>query len=109
MIGVILRGLRIEAGLSAIQVADKLHISESTYRKYETDKSSPTLDMLSVIAKLYGKTLVEILPPQLVHTNNRILQDRFGKVETQIAYLNERMEELIKQNEALLRGKDRCG
>lgn len=32
MIGVILRSLRIEAGLSAIQVADRLHISESTYR-----------------------------------------------------------------------------
>lgn len=66
-IATILKSLRIGAGLSTIQVAEKLDISDSTYRKYETDKSSATLDVLAEIADIYDKydkKVIDILQSQ---------------------------------------------
>ncbi len=41
-IGQKLKGMRIEKGLSTVEVAEKLDISESTYRRYESDNGSFT-------------------------------------------------------------------
>lgn len=99
-IGASLKSLRLKASLSTIQVAEQLHISESTYRKYETDKSSPTLTVLIEIANIYDKTLIDILPSRFVYTNNQsLLLEFFNRLETQITDLNNRMDKLMKQNE----------
>lgn len=61
-IGSKIRALRVEHNLSSVQVAEMLNISESTYRKYETDRNSPSLNMLEKIARLYQKEVVDLLP-----------------------------------------------
>lgn len=57
----ILRGLRVKHNFSASQMAEKLGISESTYRKYETGKKSPTLDMLFKIASIFCINVKDLL------------------------------------------------
>ncbi|MDR2126315.1 MAG: helix-turn-helix domain-containing protein [Prevotellaceae bacterium] len=113
-IGNKIRSLRIERNLSPIQVADMLEISESTYRKYETDKSSPNLDMLNKIAKIYNKEIVDLLPENYVYQENKDnsvginegvinhLSDKIIELyETRITELKEQLQELKNENERL--------
>jgi transcriptional regulator with XRE-family HTH domain len=51
-IGQKLKGMRIEKGFSTIEVAEKLDISESTYRRFENDKSFPDVFTLDKIANV---------------------------------------------------------
>lgn len=66
-----IRSLRVEHNLSSVQVAEMLDISESTYRKFETDRTSPSLDMLEKIAKIYNKEFVDLLPEGCVYQENK--------------------------------------
>ena len=69
-IGNKLRGLRLEKGLSTIDIADRLTISESTYRRYEADKTFPDVFTLDKIAKIYNKSFTDILPEQVTVSQN---------------------------------------
>ena len=60
-IGKRLRSLRIENGYSATKIAEELNISESTYRKYETDKSSPNLNLVEQLAAIYQIFFQEVV------------------------------------------------
>ncbi|MDR1348580.1 MAG: helix-turn-helix transcriptional regulator [Prevotellaceae bacterium] len=113
-IGNKIRSLRIERNLSPVQVADMLDISESTYRKYETDKNSPNLDLLNKIAQIYNKELVDLLPDGFVYQENKDnsvginegvinhLSDKIVELyENQISYLKEQIQELKNENARL--------
>ncbi|MCW8898480.1 MAG: helix-turn-helix domain-containing protein [Flavobacteriales bacterium] len=52
-----LKSFRIEKGLSPIQVADVVGISESTYRRYEADKTYPDINVIDKIARLFEKPI----------------------------------------------------
>jgi transcriptional regulator with XRE-family HTH domain len=108
-IGNKIRSLRIERNLSPVQVADMLDISESTYRRYETDKNSPSLDLLNKIAQIYNKEVVDLLPDNCVYQENKDysvginegvinhLSDKIIELyENQIAELKEQIRELKK-------------
>lgn len=69
-IGNKLRGLRTEKGITTLDIAERLGISESTYRRFESDKSFPDLFTLDKIAKIYNKNLTDILPEELSLTQN---------------------------------------
>ncbi len=51
--GVILRDLRIEKGLTQIELAKQLNLDKSTIAKYETDKIEPSLTMLREFCKFF--------------------------------------------------------
>ncbi len=53
--------LRKEAGLSQYDVAEKIGVSRTTYNAFETGKSSPNLNQLERIAKVF-----EVAPASLV-------------------------------------------
>ena len=53
-IGSKIKGLRIEKDFSTDFMAEKLGVSEQTYRKYESDKNSPDLNLLEKIAATAG-------------------------------------------------------
>lgn len=48
-----LKDLRIEKGLTQIQLAQELQIDKSTIAKYETDKIEPSLSMFITIVKYF--------------------------------------------------------
>ncbi len=49
-----LRSLRIEAGLSQKDVADRLHVSQRTYSDYENGNVRIHTDKIARLAVLYG-------------------------------------------------------
>lgn len=93
-IGQKLKGMRIEKGFSTIVVAEKLNISESTYRRYESDKGFPDVFTLDKIAKLYDKNFTDLLPKGISIINNHEYLNNAGYVANQ--YLSEK---LVKQYE----------
>lgn len=49
-----LRRLRIQSGLTQQAVADALHVNRATYTYYETGKTTPSVERLGKIAKIFG-------------------------------------------------------
>lgn len=102
-IGSRIKGLRIEKGFSTDLMAEKLGLSEQTYRKYESDKNSPDLNTLEMIATILGKNFIDLLPDGILFTNN----DQKGGIA--LAYqstINQQSEKLIEQFEKQLIEKD---
>ena len=54
---------RTQCGLTQQEVADKLNLNRSTYTKYETSVSEPSLEILLKIADIFG-----VDPNQLLDT-----------------------------------------
>ncbi|MBQ4627166.1 MAG: helix-turn-helix transcriptional regulator [Clostridia bacterium] len=56
----ILRDCRIEMGYTQRKIAEYLHIDRTTYAKYENGRK-PEIDVVILLAKLYGISVSEIL------------------------------------------------
>lgn len=69
-VGSRIKGLRIEKNFSTDFMAEKLGMSEQTYRKYESDKNSPDLNLLEKIAITFGKNFIDLLPENILFNNN---------------------------------------
>jgi len=93
--------LRIEQNISPIYVAEMLEISESTYRKYETDKSSPSLELLEKIAKIYNKKIVDLLPASCFYHENKGNVINSGVNESIVTQLANRIIELETNSKKL--------
>ncbi len=61
MLGKRLNEVRKEKGFTAQQMADALHITISTYRKYESGRAFPPVDRLVQIADILGVTTDHLL------------------------------------------------
>lgn len=102
-VGSRIKGLRIEKGFSTDLMAEKLGISEQTYRKYESDKNSLDLNQLEKIALTLGKNFIDLLPENILFTNN----DQKGGIA--LAYqsnIHQQSEKLIEQFEKRIIEKD---
>lgn len=55
------RSARISAGLSVVEVAERLNVSDAAVYMWETGRQNPRVSKLSEIAKLYGVTVDELL------------------------------------------------
>lgn len=62
--------LRKKSNLTQEEVADKLGVSRQTVSKWETDMSTPDLDKLIPICKLYGITTEELLTDEKINKDN---------------------------------------
>ena len=56
-----LKKLRKRRGYSCKQVAEILHISDNTYRRYEKKPLTARVDKLAKLAKLYNVSITELL------------------------------------------------
>lgn len=103
-IGNKLKGFRVEKGFTTQIMAEKIGVSEPTYRRYETDKSFPDIAMLDNIAKALDKSFIELLPNEcLVQYNN----DQKGGVVVNLGTINNLSEKLIEQYELRIKEKDK--
>lgn len=102
-IGNKLRGWRNEKGLSTLDIADRLSISESTYRRFEADKSFPDIFTLEKIAKIYERSFLDILPKELTVSQNHneiAIAQNYATItlsEKLIAQYEARIEDLKEQ------------
>lgn len=60
MISKILRKLRENSGLTQQQVAETLNIDRSTYAYYETGKTTPDINTIIKLAKIFNVSYTEI-------------------------------------------------
>lgn len=52
--GIRFKNLRNEMGLSQEKLASEFHVDKSTIAKYETDKISPSIEMVVILAKYFS-------------------------------------------------------
>lgn len=99
-----IKSLRIEKGFTTDLMAEKLGMSEQTYRKYESDRNSPDLNTLEKIAFTLEKNLIDFFPENILFTNN----DQKGGIA--LAYqstIHQQSEKLIDQFEKHLIDKEK--
>lgn len=57
--------LRSDCGFSQDQIAQKLRINRSTYSYYEIGKTQPSLENLTVLSRIFGVTVDELISVDL--------------------------------------------
>lgn len=93
-----IKGMRVEKGLTTLTMAEKLGISEPTYRRYEADKSFPDILMIDKIAKVLEKNFIDLIPNECLIQNNN--DQKGGLAVTQnLGTINNLSEKLIEQYE----------
>ena len=70
VIGNKLKAKRTEKKLSAEYIADKIGVDISTYRKYERDEVSPSIEKLEKIANALEIPLFSLFPDTFVENND---------------------------------------
>ena len=61
MLGDTLKSLRLAHGYTQVDLAKSLNLDKSSVAKYETNKSTPSLDVLVNLAQIFGVTVDYIL------------------------------------------------
>ena len=61
-IGNRLKSLRIEKQFEPLDMAIKIGVSETTYRRYERNEACPDLNVLEKMAQALDKSIVELIP-----------------------------------------------
>lgn len=93
-----IKGMRVEKGITTSLMAEKLGISEPTYRRYESDKSFPDIIMIDKIAKVLERNFMDLLPSECLIQNNN--DQKGGLAVTQnLGTINNLSEKLIEQYE----------
>lgn len=102
-IGNKLRGIRTEKGYTTLYMAEKLGVSEPTYRKYEKNESFPDINMVAKMATVLEKNFLELLPSECFVQNNN---DQQGGVVINLGTINNLSEKLIEHLEQSLLEKN---
>lgn len=69
VIGNKLKSKGTEKNMSAETIADKIGVDVSTYRKYERDEVSPSLEKLEKIANALETPIFSLFPDSIVQNN----------------------------------------
>lgn len=102
-IGTKLKSLRIEKKLEPHDMASKLAISETTYRRYERNETTPDINMLEKIAVALGKNFLDLLPDGIVFTNK---DQNVGIALAYQSTINQQSEKLIAEKDLRILEKD---
>jgi transcriptional regulator with XRE-family HTH domain len=102
-IGKKLRSLRIEKGYETVMMAEKLGVSETTYRRYERNESAPDLNMLEKMAIALDKNIFDLLPETINYSNKK---QKGGVAFAYNSTINQLSDKLIEQYELRIKEKD---
>jgi transcriptional regulator with XRE-family HTH domain len=69
-LGTKLNKLRTGRNLTQVQIAEKLHISQNAYNKWESDKAKPAMENLMKIADFYDTDVYDLLDETPIVQNN---------------------------------------
>lgn len=75
----LLRNIRLACGFSQREVADALMVNRSTYSYYESGKTSPDVQTLRILAKLYGVPATVFMFPERFATMDTNCLKRGGR------------------------------
>ena len=68
--GAVIRELREKNGMTQLQFAEKLGVSDKTVSKWECGKGYPDITLLEPIAKVLMVSLTELISGQRIHNEN---------------------------------------
>lgn len=74
-----LAGLRVTAGLTQLDVANKIGVTQCAVSTWESGKYNPSLDKIIQLAKLYGVTEQEILIACTSSSKSIVSQSEVGE------------------------------
>jgi len=97
-IGSKIKSFRTEKGLSPQQVAEALGVSESTYRRYEADKSYPDIIFIDKMAQLFNKPVFDFFPER-IQQNNHQQADGATIADSFRGTINQLSDKLVQQYE----------
>lgn len=74
-----LAGLRVTAGLTQLEVAKALGVSQGAVSLWESGDGNPKIDKIPIIAKLYGVTEQDIINACISAAANNIIPQEGAK------------------------------
>ncbi|MCU7613068.1 helix-turn-helix domain-containing protein [Chryseobacterium sp. GMJ5] len=93
-LGTKLNRLRTDRNLTQVQIAERLHVSQNAYNKWESDKAKPAMENLMKIADFYETDVYDLLDEKsIVQTNN---DKAIGYIEGAVTINHTISEELIE-------------
>ncbi len=102
IVGNKIRSLRKQKGMSQEQVADYLHVSQSTYARMETGESASWSSYIQPLCAVF-----EIQPEELLKQDSIVInQNQQGGNSNNAYVINQLSEKLIEQYELRLQEKD---
>ena len=104
MLSKILKRLRENVGYTQQQVAEALHVERSTYTYYETGKTTPDINTIIKLAKIFGVSYVDLLNEEDRYNNaklNDIDTEEINFVYNE-SYISDYIYELSKSEKRLL-------
>jgi transcriptional regulator with XRE-family HTH domain len=101
-VGVKIKKLRKKKGLSQEQVADYLHVSQSTYARIENGESATWANYIKPISELF-----DIPPEELIKQDSIIINsNQQGRESNNAETINQLSEKLITQFEKRIADKE---
>lgn len=100
-IGEILSELREDTGLTQLELAEQLHISNSSISAYETGARTPNIETLKAFAEFFDVTADYLLGLTNVPLSPAVLSEEFAKGMKYSALL-QMLEALLPQQRAAL-------
>lgn len=98
---------RRELGLTQEEVADRLHISLTSYRKIEAGKTRLVSPRIDDLARIFGTDPQKILfGYTLADSEDKLLKEEYGNAAQKLAAENERLREKVRMLEEILLSKD---
>lgn len=97
-----LKTLRTQKKMKTIELAEKLKISDSTYRRYERNEIAPDLNIINKIAEIYDLTLADLLSEEKIILSN----NQNGGTSNNALIINQLSEKVIEQYELRINEKD---
>jgi len=88
-----LKQLRKTRNVTQIEVANFLHIEQSTYSGYETGKSKPSIDILKNISKFLNTSIDYLVGNE---NSNEFYRKNLSKQDLELQELTEKLNEIEK-------------
>jgi transcriptional regulator with XRE-family HTH domain len=104
-IGNRLKSLRIEKQFEPLDMAIKIGVSETTYRRYERNEASPDLNVLDRIANALDNSVLDLIANEQNIQNNTFKKEGIA-VAQNLGVINGLSEKLIEQFENRIKDKD---
>lgn len=89
--------------MKTIELAERLNISDSTYRRYERNEIAPDLNIIGKIVNIYDLTIVDLLSEDKIIMNN----NQSGGTSNNALVINQLSEKIIEQFELRIKEKDK--
>jgi transcriptional regulator with XRE-family HTH domain len=93
-LGTKLNKLRTDRNLTQVQIAERLHVSQNAYNKWESDKAKPAMENLMKIADFYETDVYDLLDEKSIVQNNA--DKAIGNIQGNVTINHTMSEELIE-------------